>query len=95
MGMPYKNALIEIEGGLIEHAVRVDEGFPPYEYDIETFRACLQIFISALLWRLWMFNSEKELSEKARIAEECGNKLRCFIMDYSGIDSHNLYGEQT
>lgn len=47
---PYSKILIEIETGLWEHDVRIDNGIaPPYSYNDETFRACLKIFINAIL----------------------------------------------
>lgn len=93
MGMPYKDVLMELELGLVEHAVRVEEdGFQPYRYDTETFRACAQIFMSALMWKLWEAACEKTLAETESLAEKCGNELRDLIMKFTGIDTHKLYG---
>jgi len=92
MNNPYKEALMELETGLWEHDNRVDEGIAkPYEYDSETFRACLKIFMSAALWKLWEYTENKTLSEKASFAESLGTDIRGIILRYTGIDSHELY----
>ena len=88
---PYKEVLMEIETGLLEQAVRVDDGYPPYQYDNETFRACTQIFMSALMWKLWESSYDKTMAEREAMAEKCGNDLRDLIMEHTGIDAHTLY----
>ncbi len=90
---PYSEALLEIEQALWEHDVRVDNGAAPYQYDDETFRACLKIFMSALIWKLWTFMDKKSLTEKASNAENVGNILRNIILKFTGIDSHVLYSD--
>jgi len=51
---PYGEILMELEDGLWDHDNRVGEGLAePYSYTNEQFRACLKIFMSALLWMLW------------------------------------------
>ena len=51
---PYAEVLEEIETGLLEHAVRVSDGIAePYPYTDETFRACLQIFMSGIMWKMF------------------------------------------
>jgi len=89
---PYSEVLIEIESGLWEHDVRVDDGIAaPYSYDDETFRACLKIFMSAIMWKLWKFMDGKSIDEKGSRAEEVGNILRNVVREFTGIDAHTLY----
>jgi len=89
---PYSEVLLEIEQGLWEHDVRVDEGIAmPYSYNDETFRACLKIFMSAMMWKMWTFMSGKDIKEKASKAEKVGNIFRSIILKFTGIDSHASY----
>ena len=89
---PYSEVLLEIEQGLWEHDLRVDEGIAsPYQYDDETFRACLKIFMSAIMWKLWTFTHGKSLEERESKAERVGNIFRNVILKFTGIDSHALY----
>ena len=89
---PYSKVLLEIETALWEHDVRVDDGIAqPYEYDDETFRACIKIFTNAILWKLWTYMDGKELDEKADKAEKVGNVIRNTILKFTGIDSHSIY----
>ena len=82
---PYAEILEEIETGLLEHAMRISDGIAePYPYTDETFRACLQIFMGGIMWKMW----EHEQGGKA---EELGNKIRGLVLRYTGIDTHNLY----
>ena len=88
---PYAPILKEIEMGLWEHDFRVDEGAEPYTYDDEATRACLKIFMSAMLWKLWDNKDGKNIEDKVRLVEEMGNDIKNLIMKYTGIDTHKLY----
>ena len=89
---PYSEVLLEIERGLWEHDIFVDEGKAlPYEYDNDTFRACLKIFMSALLWKIWRFTSMDNISLRESNAEKAGKVMRNIILKFTGIDSHTLY----
>jgi len=93
---PYALAIVEIEDGLWEHDIRVDEGIvAPYNYDNNTFRAALKIFMSAVMWKMWERAGEKPLREKVPEVEECGNEIRDIVKRYCGIDTHDLYREGT
>ncbi len=90
MKNPYAKALIEIESGLWEHDARVEENIAkPYSYDDDTFRACLKIFMSATLWKLW--EKPGTLKEKMEKAEELGSAIRGVIYKFTKIDTHKLY----
>ena len=90
MNNPYKEIIMELEAGLWEHDYRVSEfNVPPYDYDDETFRACIKLFMSAMLKKMW--DAGKATPEKA---EQCGIFIREFIRDYTGIDTHNLYKKE-
>jgi len=93
MKNPYTDILIELEAGLWEHDVRVDEGITsPYSYNDETFRACLKIFMNATMWKLWE-HMEKETDKAKRIekAEKIGKAIQELIIEFTGIDTHELY----
>ena len=84
---PYAEILIELEGALWDQDIRVSDGIAqPYEYDNETFRACIKIFTSSFLWKIWENVDEKEIAS----AEKAGNDIRSIILKYAGIDSHKL-----
>ena len=89
MKNPYKEIILELEAALWEHDLRTDElNVEPYDYDDETFRACIKLFMSAMLKKMW--DTGEATLEKA---EQCGLFLREFIKDYTGIDTHDLYKE--
>lgn len=91
---PYAEILNEIENGLWEHDLRVDENIAaPYSYTHESFRACLKIFMSGMMWKLWENTEGMEIPKRAGKAEEMGNEIRNMILKYTGIDSHELYNE--
>lgn len=91
---PYAAVLHEIENGLWEHDVRVDNGIAaPYSYDDATFRACLKIFMSAMLWRLWTHSAERTMPDKERLAETVGSLIRRIVLRFTGIDAHTLYND--
>jgi len=92
---PYGKVLIEIEKGLLEHNVRIDEGIAkPYEYTDEQFRACLKIFMEAILWKMWQNAEWFSLEAATDIAEELGKKIREIVLDFTGIDTHVLWGNK-
>lgn len=89
---PYGKILTEIEGGLLDHACRVEEGIaPPYSYNDDHFRAGLTIFWNVSLWKLWEKTDGEDIKKRADSAEQFGNKLRELILEFTGIDSHNLF----
>ena len=63
------------------------------DFDLPTFRASAFIFQSVIMDKLF----DKILREKTsqqdgeRLAFEVGSKLRNLIMEYTGIDSFDLY----
>lgn len=88
---PYGDILIEIESGLWEHDHRVSEDVAgPHSYTDKQFRACLKIFMSALLWKLWE-GSGGNVEIVADLAGKMGEDLRTMINAYTGIDTHDLY----
>lgn len=89
---PYGPAIIEIETGLWEHDIRVDEGIaPPYSYTDKQFRACLKLFMSAMQWKMWEYIEKKSEKERLLAAEKMGNDLRATVLEFTGIDTHKLY----
>ena len=91
---PYKEVLVEIEDGLWEHDCRVDDGIAmPYMYDDETFRACIKIMMSGLMYKLYDNSWGLTQDFKEREADICGGEFKDFIYKYTGIDSTKLYDE--
>ena len=89
---PYAQTLQELEAGLWEHDARVDDGIaPPYAYGDRTFRACIKIFASSAMWKLWEHTNGRPFEEKERMAEGFGEELRDLIIKYTGIDPHDLW----
>ena len=89
---PYAEILEEIETGLWEHDIRVEENdISPYYYTDKTFRACIKIFMSGIIWKLWENLENKSLKEKMGKAENLGKEIRSIILKYTGIDAHKLY----
>jgi len=89
---PYAEILTEIEKGLWDQDIRVDEGIAkPYEYDKDAFRACLKIFMSSLMWKLWENKGERGLEEMETRAESVGNELRSLVREFCGIETHDLW----
>jgi len=89
---PYAEVLEEIETGLWEQDLRVDEGIAePYPYTNKTFRACIKIFMAGIMWKLWESMEGKDINEKAGHAEAMGNELRSLILKHTGVDTHKLY----
>ena len=91
---PYGEILIEIEIGLWEHNIRIDQGIAlPYKYTDKEFRACLKIFTEALLWKLWSHFEKSSQRDKIDAANNLGEKLRSLIKEYTGVNAHKLYEE--
>ena len=89
---PYAEILREIEEGLWEQDLRVNEGIAePYEYTDEAFAACIKIFSSALMWKLWENKGERGLEEMENRAESLGTDIRRLVQEYCRIDTHELW----
>ncbi len=91
---PYSEILQEIEAAFWDQDVRVDEGIArPYTYDDDTFRACVKIFMSALMWKLWEEQERLELNidKRSNEAVSVGNELYTFIKNWTGINTKELY----
>lgn len=88
---PYGKVLIEIENGLWEHDNRVNDGIAhPYTYTDEHFRACLKIFMSGLLWKLWEKN-DNDIERMVDLAGKMGEDLKELVGAYTGINTLDLY----
>lgn len=93
---PYGDILLELETGLWEHDYRVDEGAKPYPYTDEQLRACLKIFMSALMWKLWEQMRKDGISVKigGDTAKKMGEELRSLVLKFTEIDTHKLFKEE-
>ena len=88
---PYAEILQEIEQGLWEHDFRVDEGIAnAYDYDNKTFHACIKIFISGIMVKLWHATHGKPMSERQQMADDLGRDIRQAIIVYTGLDPQEL-----
>jgi hypothetical protein len=88
---PYGKVLIEIESGLWDHDHRVNEGVAePYTYTNEHFRACLKVFMSALLWKLWEKN-DNDIEKMVGLAGKMGEDIKELVNAYTGINTLDLY----
>lgn len=89
--IPYGKVLIEIENGLWEHDDRVNDGIAePYTYTDEHFRACLKIFMSGLLWKLWETN-DNDIEKMIGLAGKMGEDIKELVGAYTGINTHDLF----
>jgi len=90
---PYGDILLEIESGLWEHDYRVEEGIAEsYEYTDPHFRACLKIFMEGFLCKiLENMKDEKDNKKKADAVQKAGEALRKIILEFTGIDPHELH----
>ena len=92
---PYGESLIEIEGGICEHGLRVAQDIAePYGYTDEEFRASLIIFADAMTWKMWEHLEGSNFESKLETADNMSTKLRTFIKEFTGIDTHKLYKEE-
>ena len=91
---PYKESLIVLENGLWDHDLRVEEQHAsPYEYDDETFRACIKLFMSSMMWKLWEVQEKNDVEFSIRCdeAESVGNEIKEFVKKWTDIDTRSLY----
>jgi len=92
---PYGDVLIEIETGLWEHHQRVEEGIAePYSYNRDHFKAALKIFLEAILWMDWGKMEVKDIDEKVEAAEKLGEQLIKLVLEFTGLDTRELYQQK-
>lgn len=91
---PYGDVLIELESGLIDHVLRVDDGIAePYPYTHKQFRACIFIFMGSLLWKLREHMDSEDFEKKVDSVEKAGVAIRDLVFKFTGIDTHKLYDD--
>ena len=91
---PYKEIFMEIERGLWEHDIRVDDGIAsPYNYDADSLRAITKMFSSAMWVLSYKRMKETDISFDIQClqAEILGEELKKFIYKFTGIDTVKLY----
>jgi len=91
---PYGDSLIEIELGLLEHNVRVDEiGALPYSYDLDVFMASLTIFMNAMIIKSWEYMDEKVVGyeDREKMSLELGDTIKNLVKKFTGIAIIELY----
>lgn len=90
IGQKLSPILVEIEDTLIDHAAY--NGSKP-EFTDEGFRAGLQIFMSVMMDKLYavQMSEGKSIDEASNQAEIMGHSIRALILQYTKIDTYNLY----
>lgn len=90
IGQKLSPILTEIEETLIDHAAY--DGSKP-EFTDEGFRAGIQIFMSVMMDKLFaiQMNEGKSIEKASNEAELMGYSIRALILQYTKIDTHNLY----
>ena len=68
-----------------------DEGCKPNYSDADFF-ACIFIFQTALLDKMFDLQNEEKMSmqDRENMAEACGQELRKFVKVYTGLDTYEL-----
>jgi len=92
IGKKLDKVLIGIEESLWDFDVNVTEK-PCYTQ--EGFRACVKIFMSAMLDKMWELQQKEGMSldTSCQMAEKLGAELRSLVKTYTDIDTHKLYGD--
>ena len=83
---PFSDIYEEIANGLLEsYSIKPN-------YSNRDFMNCLQIFMSALMDKLWDNQEFDNMSmeDRENMALSCGNELRKVIHTYTGIDTHEV-----
>lgn len=90
IGQKLSPILTEIEETLIDHAAY--DGSKP-EFMDEGFRAGIQIFMSVMMDKLFavQMSEGKSIEKASNEAELMGHSIRALILQYTKIDTHNLY----
>ena len=89
---PYEPAIVEIEKGLSDHATRVMCGvITPYSFSDLAFKACINIFVYALSWKLWVYTKDMAQDDRHDKIDKAGADLRKLILEHTGIDMHEVY----
>lgn len=90
IGKQLSPILEEIENTLWEFEMR---NFGNPQFTDEGFRAALKIFMSAILDKMWSMQDcdKMDQSDREKMAESCGNKIKELVFTYTGIDTHKLF----
>lgn len=90
IGQKLSPILAEIEDTLIGHAAY--NGVKP-DFTEEGFRAGVKIFMDVMMDKLYevQMSEGKSIEQAAKEAEMMGYSIRALILQYTKIDTHNLY----
>jgi len=63
------------------------------EYTIEGFKACVKIFSSAILGKMWELQELENMSinDRVNMAQKVGEEIRKLVKIYTNIDTVELY----
>lgn len=90
IGQKLSPILEEIESVLIEHAAH--RGSKP-DFTDTGFRAGVKIFMDVMMDKMFeiQMNEKKTIKEALKEAELMGYSIRSLILQYTRIDTHDLY----
>ena len=57
----------------------------------DQFKTCLKIFMDAVLWKTLEHTKDEGIKARLDSAEALGNALRKVVLEFTGIDTHELY----
>ena len=91
IGKELSPILVEIENSLLEF---ID--LKP-EYTTDGFRAAIFIFQSAIMDKMFELQTKENMSleDCELMAKNLGEELRNFIGRFTGIDTHNLFSDES
>lgn len=88
--LEFTDLILQLEAKVLDHDNL--KGTPP-EYSMEEFRAITRIFMSAMMDKMYLADSNAGvvLETMQKNAHNCGTELRELIIKYTGIDTHDFY----
>ena len=86
--------LIEIEDTLWSYELYMPS--KPYGFSEESFRAIIKLFMASIMDKMWALQEgdEMDIEDREAMAEQCGKDVRALVKTFTGIDTHNLYGDE-
>lgn len=88
--LEFTDLILQLEAKIMDHDNI--KGTPP-NYSIEEFRAITKIFMSAMMDKMYLADSNSGVSFETmkEKAHNCGTELRELIIKYTGMDTHDFY----
>lgn len=91
VGETVKPLLLIIENAIWNHEAEHSEMMP--QFDNESFRAVVKIFITTIIERIWSLQESEDMSFDTRceMAKSAAEEVRKFIKVYTDIDTMKFY----